>query len=96
MREIITDISILSDLEEGRPHLQFLLSPNDFNYSQVDFSNYMWENFARIERYMKLFVEHKESIIPGIKVKLKDGSASEVEKKILYGFLTKGQEVWNI
>ena len=96
IREIITDISILNDLAEGRPHLQFLLSPNDFDYSQVDFSNYLWKNFARRDKYMKLFVEHKESIIPGIKVKLKDGSASEVKKKILYGFLTKGQEVWNI
>ena len=45
---------------------------------------------------MKLFIEHKESIIPGIKVKLKDGSASEVEKKILYGFMTKGKEVWDL
>ncbi len=92
---IIPDINILSVLAEGRPHLQFLLNPNNFDYSRVDFSNYMWENFARHEKYMKLFIEHKSTIIPGIETKINDGSASETEKKILYGFLLSGKEIWN-
>jgi hypothetical protein len=95
IKDTIPDISILNDLAEGRPHLQFLLNPNDFDYTHVDFSNYMWENFARHEKYMRLFIEHKEQIIPGIEAKLKDDSASEVEKKILYGFLLSGKELWD-
>lgn len=92
---IIPDISVLNDLSADRPHLQFLLNPNEFDYTQVNFSNYMWENFARNDKYMKLFIEHKESIIPSIKEHLKVGIASETEKKIFYGFLLNGEELWN-
>lgn len=92
---IIPDISVLYDLADERPHLQFLLNPNEFDYTQVDFSNYMWENFARHDKYMKLFIEHKESIIPSIKEHLKSDIASETEKKIFYGFLLNGDELWN-
>lgn len=93
---IMLDISVLNELAEGRPHLHFLISPNEFDYTQVDFSNYMWENFARHDKYMKLFVQHKASIIPGIKAKLRDNCASEAEKKILYGFLLNDKEIWDV
>lgn len=43
---VITDISMLNELAPQRPHLQFLLDPENFDYTQVDFSNYMWGNFA--------------------------------------------------
>ena len=94
INDIITDISILKELTDGRPHLQFLLCPENFDYTQVDFSNYMWENFARHERYMKCFVAHKDAIIPQIKERIEKNDVSEAEKKILYGFLLDGGEVW--
>ena len=94
--DIITDISILKELTEGRPHLQFLLYPDNFDYSQVDFSDYMWENFARHEKYMKCFITHKDSIIPQIKERIEKNDASEAEKRILYGFLLNGDDVWKI
>ena len=93
---IITDIGILKELTEGRPHLQFLLCPENFDYTQVDFSNYMWENFARQEKYMKHFIAHKDSIIPQIKERIEKNEASEEEKRILYGFLLDGDDVWKI
>lgn len=93
---IITDIGILKELTEGRPHLQFLLCPENFDYTQVDFSNYMWENFARQEKYMKHFIAHKDSIIPKIKERIEKNEASEEEKRILYGFLLDGDDVWKI
>lgn len=94
--DIITDIGILKELTEGRPHLQFLLCPENFDYNQVDFSNYMWENFARQEKYMKHFIAHKDSIIPRIKERIEKDEASEAEKRILYGFLLDGDDVWKI
>lgn len=51
--------------------MQFLLSPENFDYTQVDFSNYMWGNFARNEKYMKYFVANKDAIIPQIKERIK-------------------------
>lgn len=93
---IITDISILHGLAEGRPHLQFLLNTENFDYSQVDFSDYMWENFARHKNYRKCFIAHKDSIIPKIKERIEKNDASEAEKRILYGFLLDEDDVWKI
>ena len=80
----------------GRPHLQFLLEPDSFDYSQVDFSNYMWENFARHEKYMKYFVTHKDAIIPRIQKRMEAGEASETEKRVLFGFLLNEDEIWKM
>ena len=76
--------------------LQFLLDSESFDYSQVDFSNYMWENFARHEKYMSCFIAHKDAIIPIIQNRIKSEEASETEKRILYGFLLSGNEIWKI
>lgn len=92
----ITDITILEEMAPGRPHLQFLLNPERFDYSQVNFSNYMWANFAHQKRYMDYFVSHKEAIIPNIISRVEQNRASEVEKKILYGFLLNKDEVLRI
>lgn len=56
----------------------------------------MWENFARHERYMTYFVAHKDAIIPRIQKRVETGEASEAEKRILYGFLLSGDEVWKM
>lgn len=93
---MIADLSTLKELAEGRPHLQFLLDSESFDYSQVDFSNYMWVNFARQEKYMNCFIAHKDVIIPRIQKRIKTGKASEAEKRILYGFLLSGNEIWKI
>lgn len=42
INDMIEDISVLKELSEGRSHLQFLLDQETFDYTQVDFSNYMW------------------------------------------------------
>ena len=86
----------MDELSDENDYLKFLLHPDLFEYSKVDFSNYMWENFARREQYMKLFVDHKNDIFPYIKPRIKEGTATEVEKKIFYGFLLEGDEIWNV
>lgn len=96
INEMITDLSTLKELAGGRPHLQFLLEPDSFDYSQVDFSNYMWENFARHEKYMKYFVTHKDAIIPRIQKRMEAGEASETEKRVLFGFLLNEDEIWKM
>ena len=96
INDMISDISALKELSEGRTHLQFLLDSESFDYSQVDFSNYMWENFARHEKYMSCFIAHKDAIIPIIQNRIKSEEASETEKRILYGFLLSGNEIWKI
>lgn len=91
---LANDLNSLEDLCSDNPHLQFLLHPDTFDYSLVDFSNYMWENFARQSKYMDEFVKHKNAIIPIIKSKIEKDMATSVEKRILYGFLLNKKEVW--
>lgn len=90
----IKDLSKLDDLCNEHPHLHFLLHPNEFDYTKVDFSDYMWENFARHPKYMDLFVEHKDEIIPLIQERMKTGNAKEIEKAIYYGFFAVGDKIW--
>ena len=79
--DIITDISSLKELADGSPHLQFLIDPESFDHTQVDFSDYMWNNFAMHKKYMEHFVAHKDDIIPRIKKRVEKGDVSETEKK---------------
>lgn len=85
---------MLNELAPQRPHLQFLLDPENFDYTQVDFSNYMWGNFAGRVQFRKYFVANKNILIPQIKRRVKQKTASEVEKKVLYGILLDKDELW--
>ncbi len=91
---IIADLDKLKALKPDRPHLQFLLDADNFDYTQVDFSNYMWVNFARHDKYMKHFIKNKHHIILKIKERINHGKATDDEKKILYGFLLNNSEIW--
>ena len=88
------DLNSLEELCSENPHLRFLLHPETFDYSLVDFSNYMWGNFAHQPKYMDLFVRHRDVIIKSIKEKMTKDMATDIEKKILYGFLLNGEEIW--
>ena len=90
----IKDISGLEELCSENTYLSFLLHPDTFDYSEVDFSDYMWVNFAHQSKYRRLFIEHKDSIIPLIHKHMKEDSATDVEKRILYGYLLDGDEIW--
>lgn len=92
---LANDLSSLEEMSQDYLHLQFLLNPESFDYTQVDFSNYMWQNFARRPKYMKLFVEHKSNIIPLIEEKIKKDYATEFEKRIFYKFFLSKSEVLN-
>ena len=63
-------------------------------YEKVDFSHYMWENIARRPQFMEKFVEHKNKIIPKIQWRIQVGTATELEKKILYGYLLEREELF--
>ncbi len=93
---VITDLSRLADIAHKYPTLHFLIDPDHFDYTQVDLSNYMWENFARRADLRQKLIEHKSEIIPNIKKKLQIGETSEFEKKMLYRYLLQDDEIWNI
>ena len=84
----------LENLNTKTAFIEFILHPDTFDYNCVDFSNYMWVNFARHPKYMDKFVKAKEILIPKIQHRIKIGDASEDEKKILYGFLLDKETIW--
>lgn len=85
--EVINDLSPLDVMKDKSVFLQFFLNAEEFDYEKVDFSHYMWENIARRPRFMKIIVEHKDKIIPKIQKRIQVETATEMEKKILYGYL---------
>lgn len=94
IKSIIKDISKLQPLSNEYPQLDFLLNPDSFDYSQVDFSNYMWQNFARTSKLLQKFIEHKNEIIPKIKKRIALDEATEFERKIYYKYLLSDDEIW--
>lgn len=92
----INDINSLKDIAKANSYLKFLLYPDDFDYSQVDFSNYMWTNFAKKTKLMEYFVKYKDKIVVNIKDKIKRGKITDTEKKILYGFLLDKKDLFSV
>lgn len=93
---LIKDLSPLAEISVGKPHLQFLLKPDDFDYSTVDFSNYMWLNFAHNSKLIRKFIDHKAEIAPKLIGRYKTGSITEDEKKILIKYIIDEDELWKL
>ena len=91
--ETIQSIERLCEIMDASEFLQFFLAPNDFDYRQVDFSDYMWGNIARRQRFMEFFLSHKSDLIPNLQKKIDSDEATEFERKILYGFLLDKDEL---
>ncbi len=96
INDIIKDISKLKDLENKVPYLKFLFNQDTFDYTQVDFSDRIWVSFAKIPKYMKKFIKHKSDLIPKLKERVKNFNATENEKKILYCYLLKKDDLWKL
>ncbi len=88
------ELKRLENLNTKTSFIDFILHPDTFDFNCVDFSNYMWVNFARQSKYMDKFIKAKEILIPKIQQRVKIGDASEDEKKILYGFLLDKETIW--
>ncbi len=89
----IINLEPLRKIENKTSHLEFLLSPDTFDYGQVDLSNYMWQNLIRKKKYLPYFVKAKEHIMPKIIERNDAGTASEFEKQVLYGILMDQNEL---
>lgn len=91
---IIKDISSLEEISDKKSHLKFLLHPESFDYTKVDFSDYMWLNFARRKKYMDMFISHKSEILPRLLERYKSGSATDDEKKIMFRYMISDEDFW--
>ena len=85
--DIIKDISKIKSLASESDFLKFFYDDETFDYSKIDFSNYMWQNIARCDKFRGKFKLHKDEIIPHIERKIEMNTATEFERKLLYGVL---------
>lgn len=88
---------ILSQLEpysRYSVHLQFMLNPEEFDYTKVNTDHYMWQNLIYSKEYGDFFRTHKAVILsPELKNIFRMGLASKDQEKIVYGILLNDEEL---
>lgn len=89
----IKNIDEFTNIKLNNDFIDFFLEPDNFDYSKVDFSNYMWENIARQPWLMERIVKHKDVVISSIQKKIEMDIATEFERKVLYGILLDESEL---
>lgn len=90
------DISSFDEFKDASPFLSFLSKPDDFDYTQVDTSHYMWQNLIRSPEYQHYFIDHKCDILnDSLHTLFSNNAATEDQKKIVYGILLDKDELIN-
>ena len=93
--DVIDSVDGIKEVSDNVEIVKFLLDPNTYDYSNVDFTYYMWKNFAYVERFLNCFIEHKDDLIPRIKEHIEEDNSNEFEKKLLYGYLLDKSELFS-
>lgn len=73
--------------------LAFLLNPETFDYSRIKTENYMWMNFMRDKKYMRIFKKHSSDIVKNLKKSVDNGYATESQKIMLYRYFLTDKEI---
>ena len=89
----ISDIECLREIMNTNDFLSFFLDPDKFDYSKVNFSNYMWMNIVRNKNFRDILIEHRSEIIPNIQKRIELDQATEFERKVLYGYFVTEDEL---
>jgi len=82
------DLSELREYTEFSEHLDFMLHPDDFDYSKVNLDYYMWENLIYTDEYQPYFIKHKDEILTeDLEKVFSNNKADKNCQKIVYGIL---------
>jgi len=82
------DLALLEPYAHYSEHLQFMLNPSTFDYSSIDTSNYMWQNFIYCQDYKEHFIAHKNELLSDdLKNLFEMGVETKDQQKIVYGLL---------
>lgn len=88
------DLNLLSPYVEYSEHLQFMLKPDEFDYSKVDTKNYMWQNLIYSDEYKHYFVDNRGEILTEQLKSIFDlGVETVAQQKIIYGILLADNEL---
>ena len=89
----IKSLEKLSPIAKNYPFIEFFLDDENFDYSKIDFSNYMWQNIVRVPRFLDKIILHKEEVVDALKKKIEMETATEFEKKLYYGYFINKEEI---
>lgn len=88
------DVSLLVPYAEYSLPLQFMLDPEQFDYSQINTDHYMWQNLIYSKEYKRHFLKHKKEILsPKLNEIFKMGLSTVEQQKIVYGVLLGDDEL---
>lgn len=88
------DLSELKEFIEFSEHLDFMLNPDDFDYSKVNLDHYMWENLIYTDEYQPYFIKHKDEILTeDLEKVFSNNKADKNCQKIVYGILLDKEEL---
>lgn len=88
------DLDKLKIYAEYSKYLEFMIDPNEFDYSKVDFNDEMWKDLVYHTKYTHYFVEHKGDILTeNVKKVFKTGIDTRNQQKIVYGILLEKEEL---
>ena len=89
------ELQQLEKYKEYSEYLQFMLSPEEFDYSTIDLNDYMWQNLVYSKEYREYFKSHKTQVLTeDLKTILRLGLASKDQQKIVYGILLDDSQLF--
>jgi NAD-dependent protein deacetylases, SIR2 family len=88
-------IELLNKYIDYSDYLMFLIYPDNFDYSKVDTSNYMWCNFFRNEKLATILKKYKNEILTTeLEQQYNNGLFTNDQHKIVFGQLLDQFEIW--
>ena len=91
------DLKLLEKYKDYSDFVRFVLDPDSFDYSKIDFNHYMWQNLVFSPKYQNFFIKHKEEVLSErLKRYFELGIDNRVQQKVVYGIiLDKEKELFN-
>ena len=84
----VEDISFMKDYVQESDYLEFIFSPNSFDYSKIKVSDAIWCDFIQNEIFRDLILKHKDMFWNKEEIKRIDlGFGSSFENRIVYKYL---------
>ena len=90
---VVKSLRKFSCFSEYSDQLDFLLDPENFDYSKIKTDNYMWVNIMRNKEYLDVLKKHDNTIVLNLKKAILNGYATEEQKIMLYRYFLSDEEI---
>lgn len=89
------DLSNLAPYAQYDKFLEFILAPDEFDYTKVDTRDYLWQRLISSKQYQRHFVNHRKDILTNeLKQAFLSSNTTREQQKIVYGILLQKDELF--